>query len=207
MSARDALGTWPCPPAGHVNDGMRHTCRDCGAHRPCEHWDGTRHCGAVPVHMYPDGPRCEGCRTPITPPPRRGGQTAAAGGGLALELGEEFTVGEWARAVRQAADRVPRQIEFGDGEWRPNPAHAAAEREVAAALRTVALHLGIPLAEVGPCSSCAAYCHRYGPGESDPRAAGSADHGRPLCAGCQARALAVAGQAVPVVPAPLGRAA
>ena len=86
MNANTAFVIWRCPPNGHVNDQMRHVCRDCGAHRPCEHWDGARHCGAAPVHMYNDGPRCAEHRVPTEAPARRG-PAASVGGRLALELG------------------------------------------------------------------------------------------------------------------------
>lgn len=56
--SRSGFPVWRCPPKGHVNDMLRAACKQCGAHRPCEHWDGERHCGAVPVHMYICGPRC-----------------------------------------------------------------------------------------------------------------------------------------------------
>jgi hypothetical protein len=50
---------WYCPPNGHANDTLRATCKWCGAHRPCEHWDGKRRCGDTPTHMYTNGPRCD----------------------------------------------------------------------------------------------------------------------------------------------------
>jgi hypothetical protein len=108
---------------------------------------------------------------------------------LPLELPAEFTVGEWARAVRRAADRVPRQLLDSRGHWHYNPDRAAAEREVSDALVTVAAHLGIPVSEVGPCATCRAYHHRYG------------DGGGPLCPTCLAVVVARRRRVVPAVPA------
>lgn len=97
--------------------------------------------------------------------------------GTVLDLPDSFTVGDWAAAVWRAADRLPRQIPDGD-RWTPNPAHRHAHAAARAAFRTVCAHLDLPLAQVGPCASCGAFHHLYGPG------------GRPLCPRCHARALA-----------------
>lgn len=58
-TGRSGFPVWLCPPDKHPNDMLRAVCKKCGAHRPCEHWDGERHCGAIPVHMYICGPRCD----------------------------------------------------------------------------------------------------------------------------------------------------
>lgn len=67
-----------------------------------------------------------------------------------------------AGAVVARCRRVPRKVLGDDGRWRHNPGHAAAGSTVASALETLARHLGVPVAEVGPCGRCPAYCHRYG---------------------------------------------
>ena len=59
-TGRSGFPVWRCPQGcGHANDMLRGTCRACGAYRPCEHWDGERHCGVVPTHMYISGSRCD----------------------------------------------------------------------------------------------------------------------------------------------------
>jgi len=58
-TGRSGFPVWRCPPSEHVNDMLRAECKSCGAHRPCEYSDGERRCGATPVHMYTNGPRCD----------------------------------------------------------------------------------------------------------------------------------------------------
>ncbi|ORT47183.1 hypothetical protein [Frankia sp. KB5] len=86
----------------------------------------------------------------------------------------KMTVGEWARGQVDAWRTTPRTVLDIDGRSRPNPAHADAARAAHSAVRTLAMHLGITLDEVGPCAACHAYHHRYGPG------------GGPLCPTCRA---------------------
>lgn len=81
-----------------------------------------------------------------------------------------FTVGEWARDVVNTWWRTP--WETPDG--RPNPERATASTAASGALRTVAAHLRVRLADIGPCARCHAYHHRYGRG------------GQPLCPKCRA---------------------
>ncbi|KJE25563.1 hypothetical protein FF36_00179 [Frankia torreyi] len=96
-----------------------------------------------------------------------------------------FTVGEWARDIDAARWQVLHDAIDEHGHWRPGhtTAYADAQAAATAALRTVALHLGVPLAQVGPCGSCAAFCHLYGPS------------GNPLCPRCLAAARAAAARA------------
>ncbi len=164
----EAWPIWHCPACRRPNDQLRHTCRYCAAHRPCEHVADGRRCGAVPVGMYPNGPKCG-----------EHGPTAVGGTtvGLvedAVELGDEFTVGQWALGVAEQAFRTPRRLLDSHGRWRPNPDYATAVRAAAQARVTVAHHLGIPLDELGSCAACRAPHHRYG------------DEGGPLCPGCLA---------------------
>jgi hypothetical protein len=58
MTRRPGFPVWRCPECQSPNDMLRAICRHCTAHRPCEHYDGTRHCGATPVRMYLTGPLC-----------------------------------------------------------------------------------------------------------------------------------------------------
>jgi hypothetical protein len=57
--ARSGFPVWRCPDCELPNDMLRATCRGCEAHRPCEHYNGVRHCGKTPVRMYPNGPKCD----------------------------------------------------------------------------------------------------------------------------------------------------
>ena len=41
---------------------LRAVCRECGEHRPCEHWRDGKLCCRTPVSMYSDGPKCHECR-------------------------------------------------------------------------------------------------------------------------------------------------
>lgn len=59
---RTGFPIWRCTNCATINDKLRATCRTCGAHRPCEHHNGKRHCGQTPVRMYLHGPRCDNHR-------------------------------------------------------------------------------------------------------------------------------------------------
>lgn len=72
------------------------------------------------------------------------------------------SVGAQVGEVVARCRRVPRLVLGDDGTWHHNPGHAAASRAADGALGTLARHLGVPVAEVGPCGRCPAYCHRYG---------------------------------------------
>lgn len=58
MGAEDrggaAFPVWRCS-AGHVNDPLRGSCRDCGESRPCQR------CQRKPARLYPNGMWCDRC--------------------------------------------------------------------------------------------------------------------------------------------------
>lgn len=53
-----AYPVWHCSNCQRANDGLRHTCRYCHTHRPCDHVTGGHTCGATPTGMYTHGPKC-----------------------------------------------------------------------------------------------------------------------------------------------------
>lgn len=169
VTARQATAwpVWHCPTCRAANDNLRHTCRPCAAHRPCEHADSTARCGATPVHLYPDGPKCDR-HGPAQPDTSR-----LDAGPDPARLGATWTFQQWAGTHVAAWQRTPRDLYDQHGRARPNPARETTRAAVRDALDLLAGHLDVTPDRLGPCLNCPSWTLRYGGG------------GRPLCPACR----------------------